>query len=251
MAQVQAFNSLRVMVEVGMMSSRVHIHDFESADTLTDALSESIAKNLQKAIDTHGRASLIVSGGSTPKALFQKLRTFDIGWESVRVSLCDERWVAPSHDDSNEKLVRTHLLQDKAAKAAFVSMYVKGKEAKDAELTCKENIQSNLLPFTVMILGMGGDAHTASLFPNNTKLERGFDLNSEAVCIAIEPSDAPHMRMSLTRAAILSSEHLYLHFEGESKRKVFQEAMRGDDMHAMPIRSILHQDTKDVEVYYA
>lgn len=234
-----------------MMSSRVHVHDFESSDTLTEALSSAIAKNLSEAIQTKGQASLIVSGGSTPKALFEKLRTFDIAWERVRVSLCDERWVAPTHEDSNEKLVRTHLLVDKAAKAEFVSMYVEGKKAEDAELTCKKHIEANLLPFTVMILGMGGDAHTASLFPHNVKLDDGFDLSSEAFCIAIEPSDAPHMRMSLTRAAILSSEHLYLHFESESKQKVFQEAMRGDDMHAMPIRSILHQDKKDLEVYYA
>jgi len=234
-----------------MMSDRVHTHEFERSEQLTDTLSSVIAKNLSEAIATTGKASLIVSGGSTPKPLFEKLRTFDIAWEKVRVSLCDERWVAPSHEDSNEKLVKTHLLVDKAAKAEFVSMYSAGKEAADAELTCKEQIQAKLLPFSVMILGMGGDAHTASLFPNNVKLDDGFDLSSDALCIAIKPSDAPHMRMSLTRAAILSSEHLYLHFEGESKQKVFQEAMGGDDMHAMPIRSILHQDKKDVEVYYA
>jgi len=234
-----------------MMNNRVHTHQFERSELLSEALSSEIAKNLSEAIATRGKASLIVSGGSTPKPLFEKLRTFDIEWEKVRVSLCDERWVAPTHEDSNEKLVRTHLLADKAAKAEFVSMYVAGKEASDAALTCKEQIQEHLLPFTVMILGMGGDAHTASLFPNNAKLDEGFDLNSDALCIAIEPSSAPHMRMSLTRAAILSSEHLYLHFEGESKQHVFQEAMGGDDMHAMPIRSILHQDKKDVEVYYA
>lgn len=239
------------MEEVGTMSSRVGFHDFENADRLTDELSQNIAKNLQDAIDKNGRASLIVSGGSTPKPLFEKLRMIDIEWDKVHVGLCDERWVDATHDDSNEKLVKTHLLQDHASKARFISMFVDGLKTEDAELTCKELVKAQLLPFSALILGMGGDAHTASLFPNSAKLEAGFDLDSDALCIAIEPGTAPHMRMSLTRAAILSAENLYLHFEGESKRSVYEAAMNGDDMYAMPIRSILHQDKKELEVYYA
>lgn len=106
------------------------------------------------------------------------------------------------------------------------------------------------MPIDVLILGMGGDAHTASLFPNNVKLEEAFDLAREDLCIAIEPDSAPFMRMSLTLRALLSARHIYLHFEGEEKRKVYEEAMNGEDQHEMPIRSVLNQELKDIEVFY-
>jgi len=234
------------MVEVGMMNN---LHCFETANTLADTLSQNITKNLQDSIDKTGRASLIVSGGSTPKPLFEKMRKIDIEWEKVSVGLCDERWVNSLHVDSNEKLVKEYLLQDKASEATFISLYIEGVKAEDASFTCKENIEANLLPFTVIILGMGTDAHTASLFPNNPKLAEGLDLENDSTCISMQPSDAFHVRMSLTRKAILSAENLYLHFEGESKRVVYNEALSGDDMLHMPIRSILHQDIKDLEVY--
>lgn len=234
-----------------MMNSNVHFHSFETKADLAEKLSRNIAKNLQDAIDQNGRATLIVSGGSTPKPLFEKLQKIKIEWEKVTVGLCDERWVAPDHQDSNEQFVKTYLLQDKASRAAFAGMYIEGKSAQQAQFSCSLSIKNRLQPFDVVILGMGADAHTASLFPNNAKLDLGFELDSKALCLAIEPQDAPHMRMSLTRAAILSAAHLYLHFEGENKLAVYQEALEGDDMHTMPIRSILHQEQKDVEVYYA
>jgi 6-phosphogluconolactonase len=233
------------------MSNRLRLHDFNDAQSLADALSQKIAANLQEAIAAKGSASLIVSGGSTPKLLFKKLRSIDIAWDKINVGLCDERWVNALHEDSNERLVTTHLLQEYAAKAHFVGMYVEGLEAEQAEFTCKKNVQENLWPFDVVILGMGADAHTASLFPENAKLEQGFNLENDSVCIAIKPETAAHMRMSLTRAAILSASHLYLHFEGDEKRKVFETAQNGKDIHAMPIRSILHQDIKNVEVYFS
>jgi len=238
------------MAEVGMMSGKVNFYNFETKIDLVETLSQNIIKNLQDAIDEKGSATLIVSGGSTPKPLFEKLRTIKLDWEKVMVGLCDERWVSPEHEDSNEKFVKTYLLQDEAYKAKFLGLYIDGKNAEEAELECSLLVEKNLKPFDVLILGMGGDAHTASLFPNNPKLERGFDLENKASCIAIDPQTAPHMRMSLTRSAILSAGHLYLHFEGERKLAVYKEALSGDDMHVMPIRSILNQDKKELEVYY-
>ncbi len=236
------------MVEVGTMSR--NIHPFTAQSQLIEKLSQSISEQLQDAIDTHGKASLIVSGGSTPKPLFEKLRLSNIEWEKVSIGLCDERWVSPSDDDSNEKLVKTHLLQDRASKAKFVGMFIDNVQAENAELECTKKIKETLFPFTVVILGMGGDAHTASLFPNNKKLKEAYDLENEELCISIEPQTAPHMRMSLTRSAILSAKHLYLHFEGKKKLAVYNEALNSKDMYQTPISAILNQDILDVEVYY-
>lgn len=249
MVPVQRYNLSHEMAEVGTMSSTMHA--FSSQDDLIEALSQSIILQLQKAIDQKGKASLLVSGGSTPKPLFKKLREAPLAWEKVSVGLCDERWVSPSSEESNENLVKTYLLQKKASRAAFVGMYNEVLDVQTAETSCTKKMKETLFPFDVLVLGMGNDSHTASLFPHNVKLEKAFDLNNEDLCIAIEPTSAPCVRMSLTRKAILSAENIYLHFEGKEKQAVYEEAIAGDDLYAMPIRSVLNQEFKNVEVYYA
>lgn len=229
--------------------TNIHLHQFQNSQTLVESLSQKISKQLQEAINQRGKASLIVSGGSTPKPLFEKLSSIDIEWSAVTVGLCDERWVDAHHADSNEKLVREYLFQNRASGAKFSSMYREGLEAVDAIEQCNRQVQMDLMPMDVLVLGMGGDAHTASLFPHNAKLAEGLSLENSSLCITMQPDDAPHQRMSLTRKAILDAEHIYLHFEGEQKRRVYDEAIGGEDMITMPIRSILNQKQKDIEVY--
>jgi len=226
-------------------------HSFNTQYELVEMLSKSIAMKLKKAIYEKGKASLIVSGGSTPKPLFKRLSEMSLDWEKVNVGLCDERWIPSSHEESNEYLVKTHLLQGNAKKATFVGMYIEDTYMKDAEVLCGEKIKERLMPFDVLVLGMGSDAHTASLFPDNVKLNEAMDLDNKSVCIAIEPKTANYMRMSLTRQAILSAENIYLHFEGKEKLAVYREAVSGFDMYKMPIRSVIMQESKDVKVYYA
>ena len=227
------------------------LHTFRSQDALIEVLSRSIINKLQEAIDRRGKASLLVSGGNTPKPLFKKLSQAALDWDKVTVGLCDERWIPVSDMNSNENLVKTYLLQGQASKAKFVGMYHEALEVHMAEQWCTQQMKEALFPFDVVVLGMGNDAHTASLFPDNGKLEQAFDLDNEALCIAIEPTTAPYRRMSLTLSAILSARHIYLHFEGEEKIAVYGDAITGEDRYKMPIRSVLNQDMKDVEVYYA
>lgn len=229
----------------------VNRHLFTHSDELLSALCTAIVANLEEAISKKGSAVLLVSGGSTPKPLFKRLSETPIAWENVRIGLCDERWVNPEHIDSNEKSVRELLLREYASKARFVGLYCSGMSADEAQDVCSKRVKNELWPIDVCILGMGDDGHTASLFPHNPKLLEGLEEKNENLCIAITPETAPHPRMSLTFSAIISAGNLYLHFEGEKKRLVFNEALHGDDTEAMPIRAFLHQEIKDIEVYYA
>ena len=229
--------------------NNLHFHRFENDDLLALSLARTVAENLQNALFEKGEASLIVSGGSTPKKFFHALSQIDLGWENVKIGLCDERWVAPIHPDSNEKLVREALMVGYASKATFIGMFIDGLEAYDAQSACGEKITSSFPSFDVMVLGMGEDAHTASLFPRNPKLKEAFDTHQP--CISIEPLSAPHTRMSLTLSAILSSKHLYLHFQGEKKLSLYHQALESDHRLEMPICAILHQANTPIEVYTA
>lgn len=213
---------------------------FETTDALNEQFCQRISAILKKGIEETGRASLIVSGGRTPAALFLALSEVPLAWEKVDISLVDERWVAPYDDASNEKMVRAKLLINHAAKANFIGLKTSHNDAVDAVATCTENVSHIQQPFDVVILGMGEDGHTASLFPCSEQVEAGLDLDTTAMFIAVQPTTAPNQRMSLTLRALMNTKHVFLHLTGSSKKDVLAKALAGDDELDMPIRAVLN-----------
>ena len=218
---------------------------------LSQELVVHITDMLAERIKTSGRASLAVSGGSTPVTLFQGLSGTAIPWEAVTICLVDERWVSPDSEDSNEKLVRTHLLQNHAAKASFIGMKNDAVTAVEGAAQCQKLIHAISKPFDVLILGLGPDGHTASLFPGAPELPEATDMQSGKVCTAVTPQTAPHERMTLTLPAILNSRRIILHITGEKKRAVLEEAFQDGPNEELPIRFILNQRITPFEIYWA
>lgn len=130
---------------------------FEAREALAATLARDVAEELERAIEAKGRATLAVSGGTTPKLFFEKLSEIDIPWARVSVTLVDERQVPETSERSNARLVRTHLLRNRAAAARFVPLV----DNPDAE---------KIPSFDVAVLGMGNDGHTASFFPGGDSL---------------------------------------------------------------------------------
>ena len=202
-------------------------HAADDALLLADDLAQSIAQQLQSDIDKNGTASLVVSGGSTPKPLFEALRTRAIEWSKVAVTLADERWVPVSDKDSNEALVRKTLLVDNAAAASFVPLYLDGMAADDAVAKVTAGVAQMQQPFSVTILGMGGDGHTASLFPDAdaSHLRAAMSLASEESVAILKPPSVGQVRISLTRAALLRSRQRIVHITGITKLQVLYDAL--------------------------
>ncbi len=224
---------------------------FSSQTHLIQELSGKITSLLDISIREKGRASLVVSGGSTPVPLFEELARQEIDWSRVYITLADERWVPPSHNDSNEGLVRRHLLKERAQKAIFVGLYTGAKDAKQGEKECEERVRTIGPPFDLLILGMGSDGHTASLFPGADNLASAVNLESDRVCMAISPADAPHERMTLTLQALLKSRNIFLHITGEEKIQVLQKALSQGPVEQMPIRFVLSCAKGPVNIYWA
>jgi len=227
------------------------LHTFKSREELTEALASTIADYLTQGITTNGSATIAVSGGSTPVELFKKLSTQKLLWEKVFICLVDERWVEPTDADSNEKLVRTHLLQNNAKAATFSGMK-NGAATAGAGAVEYEKIVGQLpLPFDILILGLGGDGHTASLFPGAENLAAATDMQSGKMCMGIAPLTAPHERMTLTLPAILSSRQIFLHITGQDKKDVFDRAQQQGSPEELPIRFILNQNSAPFSIYWA
>lgn len=224
---------------------------YETRDAAATALAEHVARLLTAALDIRGTASLVVSGGNTPIPFFHALRRQELAWEKVTITLADERWVAPDHDASNEGLVRAHLLQDNAAAATFVPLVNEADDPISGEAATNAAIDAMPRPFDVVVLGSGGDGHTASLFPGAAELPLALDDSDPALVRGIYGSKEPRARITLTRRALLDSEWIGIHVTGDDKWQALSQADESGDEQAMPVSVILHQSEVPVDVYWA
>ncbi len=229
----------------------VHLNRMESNEALVVCLADRIAGDLDDALQKRGVATLAVSGGSTPKPLFERLSDYPLDWPRITVTQVDERWVDESHEDSNAWLIRHHLLRNAAAGANFVSMKTFAANPFAAEAEASKKLAAFSHGIDVVVLGMGEDGHTASFFPGAATLQRAMDIAGDELCVAIRPPRAPYERMTLSLAALLRARHLYLHIAGEAKWQVFQRAMAGGSAEEMPIRGFLFHDGIELEVFHA
>tara|TARA_B110000971_G_scaffold55658_1_gene56638 strand:- start:751 stop:1440 length:690 start_codon:yes stop_codon:yes gene_type:complete len=226
------------------------LFEFENTSAQDAELVSKVVDLLSMAIEQHGSASLVVSGGRTPKGFFHLLSQEFLDWSKVTVTLADERWVDADHKDSNEKLVQENLLINEACVARFVALKNSATSAQAGETSIDQDL-SAIGRFTLVILGMGDDGHTASLFPGSEALNIGLDMESGRQCLAVQPLDAPHERMSMTLPRLLDSEQIIVHISGENKGNVLAMADGGDDRFELPIRAVLQQTITPVSVYWA
>ena len=230
------------------LPDHVDFYSTNSSESLAEDLSHNIGEILKQSIKSDGRSSLAVSGGRTPVPLLDALSNLSLDWSSVDLTLVGDRWVEPSHEDSNEKLVRAHLIKNKAKKINFVPLKNNNKTAKDGHKLSEELLQQVKSPFDVVVLGVGSDGHTASLFPCSDELTEGMNLNNPCRLIATSPKTAPYERMSLTAKTIIDSKNIFLHLNGSGKLHTLELAMTNKDAMKMPIYYFLE---KGLKIYWS
>jgi 6-phosphogluconolactonase len=191
---------------------------------------------LSNAIKNKGSASFIASGGSSPVPIFKDLSASNLDWANIEVTLVDDRSVNKSHADSNEKLLNDNLFVNKASNASFISL------KSDPSEVYKIN-----QPFDLMLLGMGEDAHFASLFPSmiNTNIEY-FNIDSKPEIIYTEPMGSPlHERISMNLAMILNSKNIILLVSNAKKLDVLTKAKTNKNL---PLYYLFNQKLVDIEI---
>jgi 6-phosphogluconolactonase len=224
---------------------------FDSPAAAAAALAHDAAAALQSACSARERASLVVSGGRSPIAFFNALAKQQLPWAQVGITLADERWVAPDSVDSNERLVRAELLQHSATAARFLPLKALGDSPTACLSERWQALASIAQPFDFVVLGMGDDAHTASLFPGATGLADAMDTSLAPALVAMTPLVAPYERISFNLSALLHSKQIALLLQGQAKRAVYEHALANLDTLSAPIGAILRQNSVPVSVYYA
>lgn len=229
------------------MSVTPREHRFAAAELAAQALAAALAARLTDAVRARGEALIAVSGGRSPVAMFERLSTADLAWDRVTVTLVDERWVDASHSDSNAALVRRHLLQHRAAAARFVAMKNAALTPHAGHAECERTFAALPLPFDAIVLGMGEDGHTASMFPQAAELATA--LTTSALTVAVTPPVAPHARMSLSLHGLLRSRALFLPIGGAAKERVYRAALGDGPTEDMPVRAVLRQRAVPLDVF--
>jgi len=246
--------AINVAMDIAMsatLGSVAHERRFQSAAAASSALAADITEALQSGLAAGRGASLVVPGGHSPVALFEALSNADLDWEDVWVTLGDERWVDPHNSASNERLVREHLLRNAAARANFVGLKNSAADPSAGASAAWSALADLPRPFDYMLLGMGDDGHTASLFPQSPGLAAALDPSAPPGCVAMQAPQSPRLRLSLNLRALLDSRRIALLIIGEAKWATYQRARMHGPIAEMPVRALFHQQNVPVSVYWS
>lgn len=214
--------------------------EYADREMLTLSLADRIASQLGQQLRSGQDATLCVPGGTSPSPVFETLSGVDLDWSRVTVFLGDERWVDGEHKRSNGRLLRRHLLKDRAATANYIDLYTGDADPDDATDKLAEALTPHL-PITVALLGMGNDMHTASLFPGADHLEAAMAQDAPPV-MAIRADGAEEPRITLTRPVLSKAFHTHVLIMGPEKREALERAQKLDPIKA-PIRAFLDDAT--------
>ena len=232
---------------------RAIVKVFPNKEELVSQLSQETASRLQSAIKERGIASYVAAGGSTVPDLFKNLSDAEVDWDKVHITLSDERWVRPGDHNSNQHLVSTTLLKNKAANSLFTPLLYDCRTSDEGAKMAHSQLLTLPSPFDVTLLGMGADRHTASLFPNSNGLTAALDpVGSQMVCSIgpIQGAAGPETRLTLSLSALLSSRVIYIMITGAKKWEALEAAMSETDPALSPVSAILNNDKCPVFVYW-
>jgi 6-phosphogluconolactonase len=223
------------MIEVAFQS-------YPDRDTLMRSLAELVADQLRAAHATKETATLAVPGGTTPGPFLSALSEADLPWQGIRVLPTDERRVSEFSDRSNHRLIADTLIQNRAAKADLVSLH-------EPLIGSLEKRVEAVLPIDVLVLGMGDDMHTASLFPGAPELAAALAPDAPAV-LEITPPSQPEARLTLTAHVLRAADVIHVLITGPDKLAAFEKARAGGPEAEAPIRAVLTAPAP-VTVHYA
>lgn len=213
---------------------------YRDREALFSSLAGVIGRQLAEAVAAQGHASLAVPGGTTPGPVFDRLAAMDLPWAQVSVMLNDERWVNEASPRSNTALLRARLLQGPAARAQLVPLYAAAETPEERLDALAEGVAPHL-PLSVLLLGMGADMHTASLFPGADRLAEALSPDAP-ILLPMRADAAGEPRVTLTAPVLQGARNVHLLVTGAEKRAALDRALGLSALEA-PVRIVLDQAT--------
>lgn len=222
----------------------MNFNEYLDEDMLSIQLAHRLAGALNTALETQDRAFLVVPGGTTPGPVFDILCATRLDWSRVDVALSDERWRPEEHIRSNTKLLRERLFVERAAKATHVPLYRRAETPEEVIDDLAAGIEARL-PIDVLLLGMGTDMHTASLFPSGDRIEEALSRDAP-VLVPMRAEGEPEPRITMSARVLNDAMSKHLVIMGDAKRGALDRARSMTPMQA-PVAAVLD----DIEVHWA
>ena len=227
-------------------------HCFSDADACSLALAQALTQELQRLLDLQARVVLAVSGGQSPRVMMAALSHADVDWPRVLIQWVDERLLSRHHPNSNSELIESVLRQHQAAVSQWhnVLPVVAGSPRElvdDEQEAVLQPASKRYQKPDIVVLGMGEDGHTASLFPHAKQLPQALNPHNTVPLMLLQDVAAPYARISMTLPAILSAKAIFIAAYGQKKRTVLQQAAKQLDAN-LPISSVFHHAQK-IPVY--
>ncbi|MDP3853403.1 6-phosphogluconolactonase [Phenylobacterium sp.] len=223
------------------------IETFPTPAALAEAATTAVHGALISAIDHRGGASLVATGGRSPAPIYDRLARSRLDWGRVAVTLSDDRFTPATSADSNERLVREHLLTGAAAAAAarFVPLW-RPADSPQAAADLAEADVAALGSFDMLLLGMGEDGHVASLIPGSPVLEAGMDPGGDRLLLGVPEGvgSPPVARITMTLPALLRARATLILISGAAKRAIVEDAA------GLPVHALLEQAKAPVRILW-
>ena len=214
----------------------MRVRVFEGPDGIAEFAATTIACKLRAAA---GRVTFGLAGGSTPRTTYTRLLQEEVDWSLVDAWVADERWVAPDHPDNNMRMARDILLDRVPARAHPVPWSTEFEPAEAAHRY--EQTLVDILPDVngvphpdLVLLGIGEDGHTASLFPETAALEV-----TDRWFVANWVSDKDAWRLTATLSLLHAARDIIFLASGGSKAAPLARILQGDDQPPLPARLVL------------
>ena len=213
---------------------------FASREEAFTSLAQRISELIRKAQESKGSASVLLSGGGTPMPVYKELSVSNVDFSKIAFGLVDDRFVPANDPASNEGVIRDIFKNQPDFK--IEPMVGNPMDYAQSIAQCHQTYLK-FVHGDVILLGMGGDGHFASLFPNDGPSTEGL-LASEAYCLGTNAPSHPTKRISTNLAFIESIEHRILLITGKDKL----EKLKASSTEGTPISYIVDKLT---EIYYA
>lgn len=214
--------------------------EYPDRDALMLDLADVLASELRSALAQNDRASLCVPGGTTPGPVFDTLSAVHLDWDRVDVLLNDERWVPESSDRSNTALLKRRLLVGQAAGANLIPLYADAPLPEDKLADLSDAVEA-ICPISVLLLGMGADMHTASLFPGADQLTQALASDAPTL-LAMRAPGAPEPRITLSARVLKGAMSIHILITGDEKREALEKARHLPASEA-PVAAVLSNAT--------
>lgn len=219
----------------------MNLIEYPDREMMMIDLANKLAGELNSILTHEDRASLVVPGGTTPGPIFDVLCAADLDWSRVFVMLSDERWVPETSDRSNTKLLKERLLINRAAAATYLPLYANA-ETPEEKLDDLAAAIEPCLPISVLLLGMGADMHTASLFPGADKLTEAM-AHDAPILLPMRAPGAPEPRITFSAPTLAGAIETHIVITGSEKRAALEQARTLNDPIKAPISAVLNGAT--------